>query len=60
VKKGGVMSGKLECICWSLAADPYRCRACWPEGGSERERALFRDEIARARKEVEDDEKRRK
>lgn len=53
------MSEKVECICWSLAADPYKCQACWPEGGSERERALFSEEIARARKEVEEEEKNR-
>ncbi len=45
------------CICWSLSSDPYKCKACWPEGGSKKEKTLFFDTIRRAREEVEAVEK---
>lgn len=44
---------KPQCICCFLASNPYACKACWPEGGSEKERNAFLQCIAKAREEVE-------
>ena len=43
---------KPQCICCFLATNPYACKACWPEGGSEKERNAFLQCIAKEREEV--------
>ena len=47
---------KPQCICCFLASNPYACKACWPEGGSEKERNSFLECVAKAREEVEQKE----
>ena len=54
------MASEPECICCFLASDPYKCRKCWPEGGSAAERKTFFDIVEAERNRVlEQEEKER-
>lgn len=51
---------KPQCVCCFLVSNPYACKTCWPEGGSEKERNTFLECIAKEREAVEREELRKK